>query len=148
MELYTKTNDFSINAEGGYAGLKRKGDLEYTEERSANGEQFENGEFKSLDDFDIHETFGLGNLAVDHKFNDKGHNLSGSFFLKYGGDALEYFQSDLFDKNNVRQQGHRAWEAEHRWTVRAKADYVFPYSKTGQNQGGLSIFLILGRRRL
>ena len=51
---------FTINAEGGYAGLKRKGDLEYTEERSANGEQFENGEFKSLDDFDIHETFGLG----------------------------------------------------------------------------------------
>lgn len=35
---------------------------------------------------------------MDHKFNDKGHNLSGSFFLKYGGDALEYFQSDLFDK--------------------------------------------------
>ena len=76
-----KQTTFSINTEGGYAGLKRKGDLEYTEERSANGEQFENGEFKSLDDFDIHETFGLGNLAVDHKFNDKGHNLSGSFFL-------------------------------------------------------------------
>lgn len=71
-----KQTTFSINAEGGYAGLKRKGDLEYTEERSANGEQFENGEFKSLDDFDIHETFGLGNLAVDHKFNDKGHNLA------------------------------------------------------------------------
>ncbi|MFS3073785.1 TonB-dependent receptor, partial [Parabacteroides distasonis] len=135
-----KQTTFSINAEGGYAGLKRKGDLEYTEERSANGEQFENGEFKSLDDFDIHETFGLGNLAVDHKFNDKGHNLSGSFFLKYGGDALEYFQSDLFDKNNVRQQGHRAWEAEHRWTVRAKADYVFPYSKTGQIKAGYQYF--------
>ena len=135
-----KQTTFSINTEGGYAGLKRKGDLEYTEERSANGEQFENGEFKSLDDFDIHETFGLGNLAVDHKFNDKGHNLSGSFFLKYGGDALEYFQSDLFDKNNVRQQGHRAWEAEHRWTVRAKADYVFPYSKTGQIKAGYQYF--------
>ncbi len=43
-----KQTTFSINTEGGYAGLKRKGDLEYTEERSANGEQFENGEFKSL----------------------------------------------------------------------------------------------------
>ena len=51
-----------------------------------------------------------------------------------------YFQSDLFDKNNVRQQGHRAWEAEHRWTVRAKADYVFPYSKTGQIKAGYQYF--------
>ena len=33
-----KQTTFSINAEGGYAGLKRKGDLEYTEERSANGD--------------------------------------------------------------------------------------------------------------
>ena len=47
---------------------------------------------------------------------------------------------DLFDKNNVRQQGHRAWEAEHRWTVRAKADYVFPYSKTGQIKAGYQYF--------
>lgn len=135
-----KRTTYSINLEGGYAGMKRNGDLEYKEDRSANGLLFEQGEFKSLDDFDIHETYGQGTLGVDHKFNDKGHNLSGSFYLKYGGNALEYFQSDLFDKNNVRQQGHRAWEAEHRWTVRANVDYVFPYSTTGQIKAGYQYF--------
>lgn len=135
-----KRTTYSINLEGGYAGVKRNGDLEYKEDRSANGLLFEQGEFKSLDDFDIHETYGQGTLGVDHKFNDKGHNLSGSFYLKYGGNALEYFQSDLFDKNNVRQQGHRAWEAEHRWTVRANVDYVFPYSTTGQIKAGYQYF--------
>ena len=47
----------------------------------------------------------------------------GSFYLKYGGNAMEYFQSDLFNKNNEREKGHRAWEDEHAgrygvtWTI-------------------------------
>ena len=54
-------------------------------------------------------------------------------------------RSGIFPKRSVRQkqrtqQGHRAWEAEHRWTVRAKADYVFPYSKTGQIKAGYQYF--------
>lgn len=28
----------------------------------------------------------------------------GSFYLKYGGNAMEYFQSDLFNKNNERER--------------------------------------------
>lgn len=54
----------------------------------------------------------------------------GSFYLKYGGNAMEYFQSDLFNKNNEREKGHRAWEDEHRWTVR----------------GNLTIFILTARR--
>ena len=143
-----KQTTFSINAEGGYAGLKRKGDLEYTEERSANGEQFENGEFKSLDDFDIHETFGLGNLAVDHKFNDKGHNLSGSFFLKYGGDALEYFQSDLFDEKQRTPARSSCVGGRTSLDRPYESRLCISIQQNRTNQGGLSIFLILGRRRL
>lgn len=135
-----KRTSYSVDLEGGYAGHKRNGDLDYTENRSTKGEAFEEGTFRSADDYDIHETFGQGTISANHSFNNKGHNLSGSFYLKHGGDALEYFQSDLFDLNNVRQQGHRAWEEEHRWTVRANADYVWPYSKTGQVKAGYQYF--------
>lgn len=141
---YTKARTtYSIDLEGGYAGHKRNGDLNYTEKRSENGNLFEEGGFSSLDDYDLHETYEQANLAVNHKFNEKGHELSGSFYLKYGGDALEYFQSDLFDANNVRQQGHRAWEDEHRWTVRGNLDYVLPYSQTGQFKAGYQYFSYL-----
>ena len=67
----------------------------------------------------------------------------GSFYLKYGGNAMEYFQSDLFNKNNEREKGHRAWEDEHRWTVRGNLDYIYPYSKTGRIEGGYQYFSYL-----
>lgn len=134
---------FSIDLEGGYAGHKRKGELDYTETRSEHGNLFEEGAFNSRDDYDLHETYEQGTLAAKHKFNDKGHEISASLYLKYGGDALEYFQSDLFDQNNVRQQGHRAWEEEHRWTVRGNLDYVLPYSQTGQLKAGYQYFSYL-----
>ena len=56
---------------------------------------------------------------------------------------MEYFQSDLFNKNNEREKGHRAWEAEHRWTVRGNLDYIYPYSKTGRIEGGYQYFSYL-----
>lgn len=139
----TPSNTYSIGLEGGYAGWKRKGDLAYSELRSANGQIFEQGIFKSIDDYDLHETYGQGNLGFDHKFNDKGHTLQAGFYLKYGGNALEYFESNLYDEQNVRQQGHRAWEAEHRWTVRSNLDYVFPYRTTGQLKAGYQYYSYL-----
>lgn len=134
---------FGIDIESGYAGRKRMGDLHYIEQRSLQGHLFEEGTFQSVDDYDLHETFGQGTLSADHRFNDKGHNLSASFYLKYGGAALEYFQSDLFDMQGQRQQGHRAWEDEHRWTVRGNLDYVLPYSKSGQLKAGYQYFSYL-----
>ncbi len=139
----TPKTTYSIDLETGYGGLKRKGDLNYTEQRSAQGHEFENGNFKSVDDFDIHETYGQGSVSANHKFNEKGHTLDGLFYLKYGGDALEYFQSDLYDLNNNRQQGHRAWESEHRWTVRGNLNYVLPYRSTGQLKAGYQYFSYL-----
>lgn len=135
---------FNIDLEGGYGGRTRTGDLDYTEERSAVGSQvFERGNFFSRDDYDLHETFYQGTIGADHKFNEKGHQLTGSFYLKYGGDAMEYFESDLVDKNNERQQGHRAWEDEHRWTVRGNLDYILPYSKSGRIEAGYQYFSYL-----
>lgn len=133
----------SVDVQGGYGGRLRKGDLDYTEVRSAQETVSEKGDYYSRDDYDLHETFYEGTISADHKFNDNGHKLTASFYLKYGGDAMEYFQSDLYNKNNEREQGHRAWEDEHRWTVRGNVDYIYPYSKTGRLEGGYQYFSYL-----
>lgn len=134
---------FNADLEGGYGGRTRNGDLDYMEERVVDKKPFENGDYNSRDDYDLHETYFQGNVGFDHKFNDQGHQLTGSFYLKYGGNAMEYFQSDLFNKNNEREQGHRAWEDEHRWTVRGNLDYLYPYSKTGHIEAGYQYFSYL-----
>ena len=128
----------TLNAdfEGGYGGRTRNGDLDYKEKRLADGATFGEGDYYSRDDYDLHETYFQGTIGFDHKFDDKGHQLMGSFYLKYGGNAMEYFQSDLFDKNEQRQQGHRAWEDEKRWTVQGNLSYSYPYSKTGLLESG------------
>lgn len=133
----------SLDMEGGYGGRTREGDLDYKEERSAAGGTIGEGSYISRDDYDIHENYYQGTAGFTHQFREKDHRLSGSFYLKYGGDALEYFQSDLFDLQDVRQQGHRAWEDEHRWTVRGNLDYIRPYSETGRVEAGYQYFSYL-----
>lgn len=133
----------TFDLEGGYGGRTRDGDLDYREERSHGTTMLDKGDYFSRDEYDLHETYYQGTAGFEHKFDNKGHNLTGGFYLKYGGDAMEYFQSDLFDKNNKRQQGHRAWEDEHRWTVRGNLDYVLPYSESGKFESGYQYFSYL-----
>lgn len=142
-EYHKPRTVFQVDAEFGYGGRTRDGDLDYSEERKQNGAVVEEGNYFSRDYYDIDETYLQGTIGVDHKFNDNGHQISASFYAKYGGDALEYFQSDLFDKNNIRQQGHRAYEDEFRWTTRGKIDYIYPYSQTGKVEAGYQYFSYL-----
>lgn len=142
--MYSLPNTtLNIDLEGGYGGRTRNGNLDYTEERAVNNEPFEKGDYLSHDRYEIDETYFQGTTGFEHKFNNKGHNLAGSFYLKYGGDALEYFSSDLYDRQGERQQGHRAYEDEHRWTVRGNLDYVFPYRQTGRVEAGYQYFSYL-----
>lgn len=134
---------FNLDVEGGNGGTNRNGNLDYSEERKADGVVFEQGRYLSHDRYEIGETYFQGTIGFAHKFNDKGHNLSGSFYAKYGGDALEYFLSDLIDDKGQRQQGHRAYEDEHRWTVRANLDYIYPYRETGRLEAGYQYFSYL-----
>ncbi|MDR2763940.1 MAG: TonB-dependent receptor [Tannerella sp.] len=134
---------FNVDVEGGYGGRMRVGDLDYRETQTVTidkegllTQETLEGDYFSRDYYHIEETFFQGTAGFDHPFTGKGHKLSGSFYLKYGGDALEYFESDLYDKANIRQQGHRAWEDEHRWTVRSNLDYVYPYRPTGRLEAG------------
>jgi len=133
----------SIDAEGGYSGNARLGDLDYNEERFVKGTTFEKKVSRSYDDYDNDETIFQGTAAFDHKFDDKGHNLKGSYYMRYGGDAMEYFFSDLFDANGERQQGHRAYESEYRLTIRGNLDYVYPYRESGRIEAGYQYFSYL-----
>ncbi|MDR1623607.1 MAG: TonB-dependent receptor [Tannerellaceae bacterium] len=133
----------NLDVEGGYGGTNRNGNLAYSEERKNSGVVFEQGVYLSHDRYEIDETYLQGTTGFAHKFDDKGHNLSGSFYAKYGGGALEYFSSDLIDGEGKRQQGHRAYEDEHRWTVRANLDYIHPYRETGRIEAGYQYFSYL-----
>lgn len=135
---YTFTSKTSINAELGvhYDKFTRNGDLSYADAVVDRNGLTASNEYKSLDDFALQATVYTGKAGFLHTFDGDGHQLTGSFMLGYEGDALEYFQSDLFNKNNQREQGHRAWEDEIRWTVRGNMDYILPYSQTGRIESG------------
>lgn len=141
-QLIKKKSDFYANIIGGYEGGANKGDLRYFETVRYQNKNNENNHV-SKDNYDLHETLFAGSVGFNHKFNDQNHTLKGYFYLKYGGNALERFESDLMDKDNKRVRGHRADEAEHRWTVDGRLDYVFPYSKSGHIESGYQYFSYL-----
>lgn len=141
MEL-PKTS-IQVDLEGGYGGNKRKGDMKYQETRIIKGAEPITEYYNSIDDYDNDENIGLGSFAVEHRFNQEGHQLSASGYYKYGGHALEYFFNDLNDLQGNRQQGHRAYEAEHRETLRANLDYALPFQNIGKLEAGYQYYSYL-----
>lgn len=141
--LSLPTTTIALDLEGGYGGNKRKGEMNYTETRALAGNRPVTEPFRSTDDYDNDENIGLGSLSVQHKFNDKGHELSGNAYYKYGGHALEYFFNDLMSLEGKRQQGHRAYEAEHRETMRINLDYALPFAEKGKFETGYQYYSYL-----
>lgn len=133
----------SLDIEGGYGGNSRVGKMRYSETRSIAGGVPVTEHFRSKDDYDNDENIYLGSLSARHKFNDKGHELYGSFYYKYGGNALEYFFNDLMSLQGERQQGHRAYESEHRETMRVNLDYALPFGKGGKLEAGYQYYSYL-----
>ena len=133
----------TLDLEGGYGGNKRKGEMNYEETITLKGGAPVTTHYTSIDDYDNDENIGLGSLSVQHKFNDKGHEISASAYYKYGGNALEYFFNDLMSLQGERQQGHRAYESEHRETLRANLDYALPFGKGGKLEAGYQYYSYL-----
>lgn len=133
----------TLDLEGGYGGNKRKGEMNYEETITLKGGSPVTTRYTSIDDYDNDENIGLGSLFVQHKFNDKGHEISASAYYKYGGNALEYFFNDLMSLQGERQQGHRAYESEHRETLRANLDYALPFGKGGKLEAGYQYYSYL-----
>lgn len=134
LELSKTSIQFDV--EGGHGGNNRKGNMSYQETHIVNGVEKATENFKGIDDYDNREDIALGSFVVEHRFNEKGHQLSASGYYKYGGDALEYFLNDLNDLQGNRQQGHRAYESEHRETLRVNLDYALPFQKVGKLEAG------------
>lgn len=133
----------TLDLEGGYGGNKRKGEMNYEETITLKGGSPVTTRYTSIDDYDNDENIGLGSLSVQHKFNDKGHEISASAYYKYGGNALEYFFNDLMSLQGERQQGHRAYESEHRETLRANLDYALPFGKGSKLEAGYQYYSYL-----
>ena len=133
----------TLDLEGGYGGNKRKGEMNYEETITLKGGSPVTTRYTSIDDYDNDENIGLGSLSVQHKLNDKGHEISASAYYKYGGNALEYFFNDLMSLQGERQQGHRAYESEHRETLRANLDYALPFGKGGKLEAGYQYYSYL-----
>ena len=133
----------TIDLEGGYGGNKKKGDLSYEETKVISGGTPTTGYYRSIDDYDNDENIGLGSMSIHHKFNDNGHEISASAYYKYGGHALEYFFNDLNSLEGEREQGHRAYEAEHRETMRINLDYTLPLTKVAKLEAGYQYYSYL-----
>lgn len=142
-QLTKPKTDYYFDLTGGYEGNKNEGDLQYSEQINRPGGNPIVNNYNSRDNFDIHETLIAGSTGFNHQFNENGHTLKAHFYLKYGGNALERFESNLYDNTGKHEQGHRADEAEHRWTVDGRIDYVLPYSSTGRLESGYQYYSYL-----
>lgn len=137
LEWERKNTRWTVSAEGGYRGSNRGGSLHYEDTYRSLITNEQTAESLNGSDFvDLHEWFIRGDAGFDHQFQRKGHKLTGTFFLMYGGDAMEYFQTDLFNMNGGREQGHKAWEDEYRVTSRGTLDYVYPFSDKNKLDAG------------
>ena len=137
FDLYRKNTTWTLTAEGGYRGSNSGGNLHYEDVyQSLITNEMTAASFDGSDFVDLHEWFLRGDVGFDHRFQREGHKLSGTFFLMYGGNALEYFQTDLFNASGGREQGHKAWEDEFRWTSRGTLDYVYPISDKNKIEAG------------
>ncbi|MDR3252964.1 MAG: TonB-dependent receptor [Tannerella sp.] len=127
---------------GGYRDRWRGGELHYEDSyTTAEGER-STGSFNGKDFVHLYEYNLRGDAGVEHNFTGrKGHKLTSSVYALYEGDAMENFQTDLWDMQGAQVQGHRAWEFEYRFEAQVNADYVYPLeNETGKFETGYQLF--------
>ena len=133
-------DDFLLELEGGYTNRVRTGDMDYSDRRvplysSAPGIHAA-ASYVSHDVYSLDENIAILNTAYTHKFNDRGHKISASYYAKYDWNALEYYESNMFDAGGGRVDGSLAYESEHRWNRKGYLDYTLPYSESGKFEAG------------
>ncbi len=130
LDWYKGNTTWTAAIEGGYRDRWRGGDLHYedTYRRPATGETT-NASSNGDDYVNLYEWRLRGDLGFDHRFAKAGHKLTGALYALYEGNAMEYFETNLYDMAGNREQGHKAWEYEYRLTAQANLDYVLPLAK-------------------
>jgi len=127
----------------GYRDRWRGGDLHYEDsyESLVTGAKthasFNGSDFVNLHEWNLRPEFGL-----EHRFPDReGHKLTATLYGLYEGDAMEHFQTDLWDMTGKQAQGHRAYEQEYRFTSQGNVDYIYPFANTvGKFESGYQFY--------
>ena len=127
VDLYKGNTIWNFSVESGRPNRWSGGKLHYENtnritETGTTTNSASNGD----DCVNLYEWRVRGNAGFNHKFAKEGHKLTGTFFANYDDGAMEYFETNLFDTNGKREQGHKAWEYEYRFTSQANFDYVLP----------------------
>lgn len=143
FDWFSGNTTWSAAVQGGYRDRWRGGELHYEDvyESTATGEKTY-GSFNGKDFVHLYEYQLRGDLGMQHNFpGRKGHTLTASLYGLYEGNAMENFQTDLWDMQGNRVQGHRAWEYEYRFTAQVNADYVYPFNNgAGKFESGYELF--------
>ncbi len=143
LDWYKGNTVWSASVQGGYRDRWRGGDLHYEDTyRSTATEDLTVSSFNGSDYVNLYEWILRGDAGMEHRFpGRKGHVLTASIYGLYEGNAMENFQTDLFDLGGKRVQGHKAWEYEYRFTAQANADYVLPLDdKDNKFEAGYQFF--------
>jgi len=128
IEWYKNNTTWTASVEGGYRDRWRGGELNYEDTYFIlESNTLSTTELFKGDDFvDLYEWQLRSDVGFNHRFAKAGHKLTGALYALYHGNAMEYFETNLFDMAGKREQGHRAWEFEYRFTAQANLDYVLP----------------------
>ncbi|MDR3236690.1 MAG: TonB-dependent receptor [Prevotellaceae bacterium] len=142
-DWFKKNTTWSAATQAGYRDRWRGGELHYEDAytSTANG----NTRYDTLNGKDfvhLYEWFVREDIGMEHRFpNREGHLLTAALYAFYEGNAMENFQTDLWNLNGQQAQGHRAWEYEYRFTAQANADYVYPFdNKAGKLEAGYQLY--------
>ena len=133
LDKYKKNTTWSAAIQGGYGDRWRGGELHYenTYNRLSSGEM-SYASYNGNDFVNLYEWNLRGDAGMEHRFPDrKGHLLTASLYGLYQGDAMEYFETNMFNLDGSRVQGHKAWEFEYRFTAQANVDYIYPFANEG-----------------
>lgn len=134
---------FSIEAEGGHGGRSHTGDMTYRKTDITDPDNPVAITYRNRNDFENSENFGQGTVSAEHKFNDEGHQLSASFYYKYGGNSQEHSYNELINAEGKRDDGMCYYENEFRKTIRGNVDYVLPVSQIGTLEAGYQYYSYL-----
>jgi outer membrane receptor protein involved in Fe transport len=142
-DWYRENTTWSAATQVGYRDRWRGGELYYedTYKPVAGGamryDTLNGKDFVHLYEWSVREDVGM-----EHRFPDReGHLLTASLYALYEGNAMENFQTDLWDMRGRQAQGHRAWEYEYRLTAQANADYIHPFAdNSGKFESGYQLY--------
>lgn len=141
FDWFKENTTWSAAVQGGYRDRWRGGALHYEDKTEAEGQEPTYDSFNGKDFVHLHEYQLRADLGVEHNFpGRKGHKLTAWAYGWYEGDAMENFQTDLWDLQGNQVNGHRAWEYEYRIQAQANADYIYPLNNgTGKFEAGYEL---------